>query len=185
MLSKSACIWCRALQYDPSSSEAAQKAADDPVPGGSTIFTFLLGIGRAAFGIRSYAAYIIASLQHGRAAVARVTPRVAVARTCPKRRTCMLKTMQHRNTCNAVMSVSWQHLPNAVYLHAAQALIRAARARALIQGRDFVTPDDVASVTLPALAHRLVPAWSANGGEATRTATEILEAILQRVEPPR
>lgn len=68
---------------------------------------------------------------------------------------------------------------------AAQALIRAARARALIQGRDFVTPDDVASVTLPALAHRLVPAWSANGGEATRTATEILEAILQRVEPPR
>lgn len=68
---------------------------------------------------------------------------------------------------------------------AAQALIRAARARALIQGRDFVTPDDVASVTLPALAHRLVPAWSANGGEAIRTATEILEAILQRVEPPR
>ena len=68
---------------------------------------------------------------------------------------------------------------------AAQALIRAARARAIIQGRDFVTPDDVASVTLPALAHRLVPAWSANGGEATRTATEILEAILQRVEPPR
>src|SRR5512145_436136 len=34
------------------------------------------------------------------------------------------------------------------------ALVRAARAHALIQGRDFVTPDDVKAVALPALRHR-------------------------------
>ena len=35
------------------------------------------------------------------------------------------------------------------------ALVRAARAHALIGGRDFVTPDDVKAVALPALRHRL------------------------------
>ncbi len=68
---------------------------------------------------------------------------------------------------------------------AAQSLVRAARARALLQGRDFTTPDDVGSVAGPALAHRLVPAWAATGGEGARSADEVLEAILQRVEPPR
>jgi len=68
---------------------------------------------------------------------------------------------------------------------AAQALVRAARARALLQGRDFTTPHDVRTVAVPTLAHRLVPAWAASGGEGTRTAAEVLEGILQRVEPPR
>jgi hypothetical protein len=36
------------------------------------------------------------------------------------------------------------------------ALVRAARAHALIQGRDFVTPDDVKAVALPALRHRIM-----------------------------
>ena len=36
------------------------------------------------------------------------------------------------------------------------ALLRMARARAALEGRDFVVPDDVKSVAVPALAHRLV-----------------------------
>ncbi len=35
------------------------------------------------------------------------------------------------------------------------ALIRAARAKALFDGRDFVTPDDVKAVAIPALRHRI------------------------------
>ena len=36
------------------------------------------------------------------------------------------------------------------------ALVKLARAHALLQGRDFVTPDDVKEMARPALAHRLV-----------------------------
>ncbi len=36
------------------------------------------------------------------------------------------------------------------------ALVKLARAAALLAGRDFVTPDDVKAMALPALAHRLV-----------------------------
>ncbi len=36
------------------------------------------------------------------------------------------------------------------------AVMKVARARALLQGRDFVTPDDVKAVAVPALAHRLI-----------------------------
>jgi MoxR-like ATPase len=43
------------------------------------------------------------------------------------------------------------------------AVVKLARARAIIAGRDFVTPDDVKDVALPALAHRVVltpEAWA-------------------------
>src|SRR5262245_31177824 len=36
------------------------------------------------------------------------------------------------------------------------ALLKLARCRAALQGRDFVLPDDVKAITVPALAHRLV-----------------------------
>ena len=36
------------------------------------------------------------------------------------------------------------------------ALMKLARARALVAGRDFVTPDDVKAVAVPALSHRLI-----------------------------
>ncbi len=37
-----------------------------------------------------------------------------------------------------------------------EALIKLARPRALLEGRDFVTPDDIKAVSRPALTHRLV-----------------------------
>ena len=36
------------------------------------------------------------------------------------------------------------------------ALAKLGRARAVLRGRDFVTPDDVKAIATPALAHRLV-----------------------------
>jgi MoxR-like ATPase len=36
------------------------------------------------------------------------------------------------------------------------ALLKLARARAVLAGRDFVTPDDIRSSAVPALAHRVV-----------------------------
>ena len=38
----------------------------------------------------------------------------------------------------------------------ALALLKAARAEAVLRGRDFVTPDDVKAMAVPALAHRLI-----------------------------
>ena len=62
-------------------------------------------------------------------------------------------------------------------------LVRAARAQALIHGRDFVTPDDVKAVALPALRHRvtLAPEVEIEG----QGADVILGALLQKVEAPR
>ncbi|MGA2550015.1 MAG: AAA family ATPase [Burkholderiaceae bacterium] len=63
------------------------------------------------------------------------------------------------------------------------ALIRAARARALFAGRGFATPDDVKSVALPALRHRvLVAAETEIEGVAVDS---VLEGLLQRVPAPR
>jgi MoxR-like ATPase len=63
------------------------------------------------------------------------------------------------------------------------ALVRAARARALMAGRDFVTPDDVKTVALPALRHRitLAPDMEIEGREAD----EVLLGLLEGVEAPR
>ncbi len=63
------------------------------------------------------------------------------------------------------------------------ALVRAARAHALIAGRDFVTPDDVKAVALPALRHRvtLAPELEIEG----QSTDVVLQALLNKVEAPR
>jgi len=63
------------------------------------------------------------------------------------------------------------------------ALVRAARAAALLAGRDYVTPDDVKNVALPALRHRVTPApeLQIEGQDSDA----ILTALLARVDAPR
>jgi MoxR-like ATPase len=63
------------------------------------------------------------------------------------------------------------------------ALVRAARAAALLEGRAFVTPDDVKSVALPALRHRILPTpeMEIEG----QSADQILRSLLERVDAPR
>ena len=63
------------------------------------------------------------------------------------------------------------------------ALVRAARARAILAGRDFATPDDVKDLALPALRHRVAPAPESEL-EGT-TCDQLLNAMLERVEAPR
>ena len=62
---------------------------------------------------------------------------------------------------------------------AAMAVLRAARARALMGGRDYVAPDDVQSVLPQAAAHRLIPAAGAGRG-----AREQIRALLEAVPLP-
>jgi MoxR-like ATPase len=63
------------------------------------------------------------------------------------------------------------------------ALVRCARAHALISGRDFVTPDDVKAVALPALRHRvtLAPELEIEG----QNPDVVLKALLNKVDAPR
>jgi MoxR-like ATPase len=63
------------------------------------------------------------------------------------------------------------------------ALIRAARAQALLNGRDFVTPDDVKTMVKPALRHRLTLAaeFEMEGARVD----EVLDDLLRRVAAPR
>ena len=63
------------------------------------------------------------------------------------------------------------------------ALVRCARARALAEGRGFATPDDVKSVALPVLRHRvaLAPELEIEG----RGVDSVLEDLLAEVEAPR
>ncbi|MCO5110397.1 MAG: AAA family ATPase [Nitrospirota bacterium] len=59
------------------------------------------------------------------------------------------------------------------------ALVRAAKAQALISGRDYVAPDDVQAIIAQTIAHRLVPV-----GDAGRGAVEQVQAMVQSVALP-
>jgi MoxR-like ATPase len=63
------------------------------------------------------------------------------------------------------------------------ALVRAARAQAVLNGRDFVIPDDVRDIAVPALRHRiaLAPELQIEG----QSPDEVLGALLVKVEAPR
>jgi len=62
------------------------------------------------------------------------------------------------------------------------AFLNTAKAKAAIQGRDYVIPDDVKSLAVPILKHRLVLNTSARLGDITPTA--IVEELIETVEPP-
>jgi MoxR-like ATPase len=59
----------------------------------------------------------------------------------------------------------------------------AARAQASLEGRDYVTPDDVKRLLRPALRHRLLlrPEAEVSG----QTADSVLDSIVAGVTPPR
>ncbi|MGC4081484.1 MAG: MoxR family ATPase [Vicinamibacterales bacterium] len=65
----------------------------------------------------------------------------------------------------------------------ALALVRGARAAALIDGRSFVTPDDVKRIALPALRHRV--ALSPDALLEGRTANDLLTDIVESTPAPR
>ena len=62
---------------------------------------------------------------------------------------------------------------------AGMAVLRAAKAQAFLEGRDFVAPDDLRRVLPVTVAHRLVPA-----ADSGRTALQQVEALLRAVKLP-
>ncbi len=66
---------------------------------------------------------------------------------------------------------------------ATQALILAARTHAAIDGRDFITPDDIKAMALPVLEHRLIlrPEFEIEG----LTVKEVVAEILRDIAVPR
>ena len=63
-------------------------------------------------------------------------------------------------------------------------LQRAAQARALVQGRSFVIPDDIKVLTIPTLAHRVLLSSGGSAGNNRRLAEEIMVGILDEVAIP-
>jgi MoxR-like ATPase len=61
-------------------------------------------------------------------------------------------------------------------------LYRAAQALALVEGRDYVVPDDIKELAMPVLAHRLM--LKEGAGRHAEASRLIVEEILQRVEVP-
>jgi MoxR-like ATPase len=59
------------------------------------------------------------------------------------------------------------------------ALMRAAKAQALIEGRDYVAPDDVQAILPQTIAHRLVPV-----SDAGRGSVEQVRAMVESVPLP-
>jgi MoxR-like ATPase len=66
---------------------------------------------------------------------------------------------------------------------ATQSLLLASRALAAIEGRDFVTPDDIKSMTVPVLEHRLIlrPEYEIEG----LSIVEVIREILKSIAVPR
>ena len=64
-------------------------------------------------------------------------------------------------------------------LRAGQALIIGAKARALLQGRSHVTPDDVKALAVPVLRHRILPNFKAEaeGGDADQVIAMLVETV--------
>ncbi|MDY5219773.1 MAG: MoxR family ATPase [Eubacteriales bacterium] len=69
-----------------------------------------------------------------------------------------------------------------VSTRAAISLLRASQARALLEGRDYVAPEDVQRMAEPVLAHRLV--LSAEARMRNMTAERVLAGVLQSVQVP-
>jgi MoxR-like ATPase len=61
-------------------------------------------------------------------------------------------------------------------------LAMASKANALIEGRGYVTPQDVKTVALDVLRHRVITTYEAEAEE--RSSEEIIQQILQNVDVP-
>lgn len=66
---------------------------------------------------------------------------------------------------------------------ASLAIVHSAKAFAAIQGRDFITPDDIIAVASPVLAHRVLlsPEKEMEG----LTTSDIIHQIIKKIEVPR
>jgi MoxR-like ATPase len=66
---------------------------------------------------------------------------------------------------------------------ASLAILKTSKAKAAIEGRDFVTPDDIKSMCYPVLNHRIIlhPDKEMEG----YTEEDVIKEIIEKVEVPR
>ena len=62
-------------------------------------------------------------------------------------------------------------------------LYRTAQAQALMQGRDYVTPDDIRALAIPVLAHRIVPDTKAK--YAGQRNDQVIQEAMEKTPVPR
>ncbi|MBO0904598.1 AAA family ATPase [Jiella sonneratiae] len=74
-----------------------------------------------------------------------------------------------------------EKIEHAVSPRGSLALAAAARARALLAGRDYAVPEDVAELAPDILAHRVIPTWRASAEGVT--GRSLVERLIARVEP--
>ena len=67
---------------------------------------------------------------------------------------------------------------------AALSLYRAAQAKALIDQRDYIIPDDIKSLAVPVLAHRIIMK-AVHGANRTDPAEELVKELVARTTVPR
>jgi len=62
---------------------------------------------------------------------------------------------------------------------ATQALLLSSRALAAIEGRDYVTPDDIRTMAYPVLSHRIVlrPEYEIEGVTVAEAVNKLLESV--------
>ena len=77
-----------------------------------------------------------------------------------------------------------RHLELGLSTRAAIGWYRCVQAYALVQGRDFATPDDVRHTLLPIAAHRTIPAGHSGGGIDRSQVESILQSLIESVAPP-
>jgi MoxR-like ATPase len=77
----------------------------------------------------------------------------------------------------------WAGLAHGAGSRGPLALVRGARAVALLEGRNFVIPDDIKRIALPALRHRI--ALAPDALLEGRKADELISAIIESVAAPR
>ncbi|HPF27144.1 MAG TPA: MoxR family ATPase [Steroidobacteraceae bacterium] len=77
----------------------------------------------------------------------------------------------------------WPGLAIGAGSRGAIALVRTARALALMDGRDYVTPDDIKHIALPALRHRV--GLSPDALMEGRKEADVLSAVIESVAAPR
>jgi MoxR-like ATPase len=77
------------------------------------------------------------------------------------------------------------HIHLGVSPRASLALQRAAQAKALLEGRDFTTPDDIQSLAGAVWSHRILPKNQVGiGTQAHRQAVELIEQIVSETPVP-
>jgi MoxR-like ATPase len=62
------------------------------------------------------------------------------------------------------------------------ALLKAVQVKAILEGRSFVTPDDVKALAIPVLSHRIIPAGLS--GQKVKASEKIINDILEHTEVP-